>query len=85
MLGGVRHKKGKEMTQDKHFLITLSLGGYYNWCVYEIYSGGEFSHLVAEPIGSTGAVTRCADTLDQLKILLQNDVIRINKFKQKVR
>ena len=66
----------------KTFLKTWCIGNYYNYQIHEVDAGGE-KWLEATPI--TKGVTRCANTEQELLIILNNDAINMNKFWQKVR
>lgn len=66
----------------KTFLKTWCIGNYYNYQIWEIDAGGD-KWLEADPI--TKGVTRCAESENILRILLENDAKNMNAFWQKVR
>lgn len=70
------------MAVKKTFLKTWCIANYYNYQIWEVDAGGE-KWLEATPI--TKGVTRTAENEKVLRILLENDVISITKFWQKVR
>ena len=70
------------MTVHKTFLKTWCIANYYCYQIFEVDAGGE-KWLEATPI--TKGVTRCANTEQELLIILNNDAININKFWSKVR
>lgn len=67
----------------KTFVKTICVGGFYNYCVYKITDFVGRTYYVAEAI--TKGVTRCAATEEELKAILERDVVEMNKFWQKVR
>lgn len=66
----------------KTYLKTWCIGNFYNYQIWEIDANGD-KWLEATPI--TKGVTRTAENETILKILLENDVINLNKIQQKVR
>lgn len=70
-----------EVTMIKKIPLKVwCIGGYYN---YQINAGND-TWLEATPI-TPGTVTRTAENEKILRILLENDVMAVNKFMQKVR
>lgn len=61
----------------KKYLKTWEIKGYYKYKIFEIDAGGE-TWLEANPI--TKGVTRTAENEKILRILLQNDAMRMNKM-----
>lgn len=72
----------KQKLVVKRYLKTWCVGNFYNYQIYEVNAGGD-TWLEATPI--TKGVTRCANTEQELLIILNNDAINLNKFWQKVR
>ncbi len=67
----------------KTFVKTICVGGYYNYCCYKITDFVGRTYYIAEPI--TKGITRCCDTEEGLKAILEKDVEPMNKFWQHVR
>ena len=72
----------KNSQVKKEFLKTWCIGNYYNYQIWEV-TAGTLSWFEATPI--TKGVTRTADSEKELRILLENDAINLNKFWQKVK
>ena len=66
----------------KTFLKTWSVNGYYQYQIWQVDAGTQH-WLIAEPV--LHGVTRCANTEQELLIVLKNDCINMNKFAQKVK
>ena len=66
----------------KTYLKTWAVNNAYQYQIFEVETGG-LSWLVAEPVSK--GVTRCADTEQELLIVLKNDCVNMNRISQKVR
>lgn len=83
------HKGGKNALWKekkkvmKTFIKTICVGNYYNFCVYKITDAVGRTYYVAEAI--TNGVTRCSETEEELKAILERDIEPLNKFWSKVR
>lgn len=73
----------KEKTEMKTFVKTITVGNFYNYCIYKITDWVGRTYYVAEPI--LHGVTRTAETEETLKAILEKDVGPINSFIQHVR
>lgn len=73
----------KEKTQMKTFVKTITVGNFYNYCIYKITDWVGRTYYTAEPV--LHGVTRTAETEELLKTILERDVGAINQFQQKVR
>lgn len=71
----------KKNQVKKTFLEKWDVAG-YGYQIYEIDAGGE-KWFEANPI--TKGVTRCANTEQELLIILNNDVRNIKKYQQRIR
>ena len=67
----------------KTYVDTLCVGGYYQFRVYKIVDAAHNTYYMASPVGH--GVTKVADTIEELKILLVAQVKPLNEFAQKVR
>lgn len=67
----------------KTFVHTITVGNYYNYCVYKITDYVGRTYFVAEPV--LHGVTRTAETIEELKKILEKDVQPLNQFWMKVR
>ena len=66
----------------KYYLKRWTIQNRYKYDIHQVFAGN-FIWLEATPI--TKGVTRCADSEIELRILLENDAINMNKEQQKVR
>lgn len=66
----------------KYYLKRWTIQNRYQYDIHQVFTGN-FIWLEATPI--TKGVTRCADSETELRILLENDAINMNKEQQKVR
>ena len=73
----------KEKKEMKVFVHTITVGNFYNYCIYKITDWVGRTYYVAEPV--LHGVTRTAETEAELKTILERDVQPINQFQQKVR
>lgn len=70
----------------KIFLKEWAIKEYYKYKIYQVQTG-TLSWLIAEP-DTPGTATRCANTEQELRIILENDCINIinrHKLYQKSR
>jgi len=72
----------KQPLVHKTYLKTWCIGNFYYYQIHRVDAGTD-NWLEATPI--TRGVTRCANTEEELRILLENDAINMNKFWSKVR
>lgn len=63
----------------KTYLKTWEVSGYYLYDIYEVDADGQ-KWLIAEP--KTKGVTRCANTEQELRIILQNDANNMLKIEK---
>lgn len=73
----------KEKEEMKTFVKTITVGNFYNYCIYKITDWVGQTYYVAEPI--LHGVTRIAETEEALKTILERDVGQINNFIQNVK
>ena len=67
---------------NKIYKGTMCGGNFYKYEIYEV-NAGRLSWLEAVPMGK--GVTRCADSVNEMQILLDNDAININRFQQRIK
>ena len=68
---------------QKHYLKTITIQDKYSYRLLDVEAGT--NHWVeAEPI-SRGCITRTAENEGILRIILENDAIRLTKEQQRVR
>lgn len=58
-------------------------GGYYQFRIFKILDAHKQTYYTGEPVGHGG--TKIADTLDELKVLLESEVEILNDFLRKTR
>lgn len=66
----------------KYYLKRWTIQNRYQYDIHQVFAGN-FTWVEATPI--TKGVPRCADSETELRILLENDAINMNKEQQKVR
>lgn len=66
----------------KRYIKTWCIGNFYYYLIYEVNAGGEIWY---EAVPKTRGVTRTSEDEKTLRIILENDVVNINKFWAKVR
>ena len=76
----MRKKEKKEM---KTYVHTITIGNFYNYCIYKITDWVGRTYYVAEPV--LHGVTRTAETEETLKSILERDIKPMNEFQQRVR
>ena len=74
-------KKKKEM---KTFVEQVCVGNFYRYNIYKIVDGNWQIYYQAESIGNKG-VTRLAESVEELKRILEQDAIMLNRYYIKVR
>ena len=69
---------------QKHYLKTITIQDKYSYRLLDVEAGT--NHWVeAEPIGGRGCITRTAENEKVLRIILENDAIRLTREQQRVR
>lgn len=67
---------------QKTYLKTWAVNNTYQYQIFEV-KAGKLTWLLAEPVSK--GVTRCANTEQELLVVLKNDCINMNKFYKRVR
>lgn len=70
-------------TIKKEFVCSTILGDYYSWNIYKITDARNQIWFVAEP--TIPSATRIADTIEELKGILEKDVARLIMLKKRER
>ena len=71
------------MKATKNYLHNISVGNFFQFRVYKVIDGHKQVFYIAEPV-SIGAV-RIADTEEELKKTLENDVPKLLKWLERTR
>lgn len=66
----------------KYYLKRWTIQNRYQYDIHQVFAGN-FTWVEATPI--TKGIVRCADSETELRILLENDAINMDRFAQKVR
>lgn len=74
-------KKKKEM---KTFVEQVCVGNFYRYNIYKIVDGNWQIYYQAESVDNKG-VTRLAESVEELKRILEQDAIMLNRYYIKVR
>lgn len=68
---------------QKNYLYTISVGGFYQWKLYQIVDGIGQVYYAAHPVGHGGTVL--ADKVEDILPQLEKQVPILNDFLAKVR
>ena len=68
----------------KTFEKTVCVGNFYTYNIYKIVDGNWQIYYQAESVDNKG-VTRLAESVEELKCMLENDAIMLNRYYIKVR
>ena len=81
---GIRHDKDlKRQKVMKIFLKTVTVGNYYNYCIYRITDSVGRSYYTAEPV--LHGVSRTAETEKELYTILEHDAEMIKNMQLHIR